>query len=29
MQIDGIIQALREDLVRISALGDESTSRAA
>ena len=29
MQIDGIIQALREDLVRISVLGDESTSRAA
>jgi hypothetical protein len=29
MQIDGIIQALREDLVRVAALGDESTSRAA
>jgi predicted DNA binding CopG/RHH family protein len=29
MQIDGTIQALREDLVRVAALGDESTSRAA
>lgn len=29
MQIDGHIQALREDLVRVAALGDESTSRAA
>jgi len=29
MQIDGLIQALREDLVRVAALGDESTSRAA
>jgi hypothetical protein len=29
MQIDGTIQALREDLVRFAALGDESTSRAA
>ena len=29
MQIDGIVQALREDLVRVAALGDESTSRAA
>src|SRR5215475_3196177 len=29
MQIDGVIQALREDLVRVAALGDESTSRAA
>ena len=29
MQIDGIIQALREDLARIAALGDENTSRAA
>jgi hypothetical protein len=29
MQIDGIIQALREDLVRVAALGDENTSRAA
>jgi HicB family len=29
MQIDGTIQALREDLVRMAALGDESTSRAA
>ena len=29
MQIDGIIQALQEDLVRVAALGDESTSRAA
>ena len=29
MQIDGHIQALREDLVRMAALGDESASRAA
>ena len=29
MQIDGIIQALREDLARTAALGDENTSRAA
>ena len=29
MQIDGLIHALREDLVRVAALGDESTSRAA
>jgi HicB-like protein involved in pilus formation len=29
MQIDGHIQALREDLLRVAALGDESTSRAA
>jgi HicB family len=29
MQIDGHIQALREDLARVAALGDESTSRAA
>ena len=29
MQIDGHIQALREDLRRVAALGDESTSRAA
>jgi hypothetical protein len=29
MQIDGVIQALREDLVRVAALGDESTTRAA
>jgi hypothetical protein len=29
MQIDGTIQALREDLVRVAALGDETTSRAA
>jgi len=29
MQIDGYIQALREDLVRVAALGDETTSRAA
>ena len=29
MQIDGIIQALREDLVRVAALGDENTTRAA
>jgi hypothetical protein len=29
MQIDGYIQALREDLVRVASLGDERTSRAA
>jgi len=29
MQIDGTIQALREDLGRVAALGDENTSRAA
>lgn len=29
MQIDGHIQALREDLVRVAALGDETTTRAA
>ena len=29
MQIDGVIQALREDLSRVAALGDESTTRAA
>lgn len=29
MQIDGLIQALREDLGNVAALGDESTSRAA
>jgi hypothetical protein len=29
MQIDGLVQALREDLVRVAALGDETTSRAA
>ena len=29
MQIDDLIQALREDLVRVAALGDETTSRAA
>jgi hypothetical protein len=29
MQIDGHIQALREDLQRVAALGDENTSRAA
>jgi plasmid stability protein len=29
MQIDGHIQALREDLVRVAALGDESAARAA
>ena len=29
MQIDGLIQALREDLVNVAALGDETTSRAA
>jgi predicted DNA binding CopG/RHH family protein len=29
MQIDGLTQALREDLSRVAALGDENTSRAA
>jgi len=29
MQIDGYIQALREDLFRVASLGDETTSRAA
>ena len=29
MQIDGYVQALREDLHRIAAVGDESTARAA
>jgi hypothetical protein len=29
VQIDGTIQALREDLARIAAVGDESTARAA
>ncbi|HZD88414.1 MAG TPA: toxin-antitoxin system HicB family antitoxin [Gaiellaceae bacterium] len=29
MQIEGHIQALREDLVRVAALGDDSTTRAA
>jgi predicted HicB family RNase H-like nuclease len=29
MQIDGLIQALREDLSRVASLGDETTSRAA
>lgn len=29
MQIDGYIQALREDLARVAAVGDESTTRAA
>ncbi len=29
MQLDGYIQALREDLARIAAVGDESTVRAA
>jgi HicB family len=29
VQIDGYIQALREDLARIAAVGDESTARAA
>jgi hypothetical protein len=29
MQIDGHVQALREDLARIAAVGDESTARAA
>src|SRR5689334_2207139 len=29
MQIDGHVEALREDLARVAALGDESTARAA
>ena len=29
MQIDGYVQALRDDLSRVAALGDESTARAA
>lgn len=29
MQIDGLTQALREDLSRVAALGDENTARAA
>ena len=29
MQIDGLTQALRENLTRVAALGDENTSRAA
>jgi hypothetical protein len=29
MQIDGYVQALREDLIRMAAVGDESTARAA
>jgi HicB family len=29
MQIDGYVQALREDLARVAALGDESTARTA
>jgi predicted HicB family RNase H-like nuclease len=29
MQIDGLTQALREDLTRVAALGDENTARAA
>src|SRR6266436_7624129 len=29
MQIDGYVQALREDLTRVAAVGDESTARAA
>ena len=29
MQIDGYVQALREDLSRVAAVGDESTARAA
>jgi HicB-like protein involved in pilus formation len=29
MQIEGYVQALRDDLVRIAAVGDESTARAA
>jgi len=29
MQIDGYVQALREDLGRVAAVGDESTARAA
>src|SRR5579862_5624320 len=29
MELDGYIQALREDLARVAAVGDESTARAA
>jgi HicB family len=29
MQIDGYVQAIREDLARVAALGDETTARAA
>jgi hypothetical protein len=29
MQIEGYVQAIREDLARVSAVGDESTARAA
>jgi hypothetical protein len=29
MQIDGYVQALREDLARIAAVGDEHTAHAA
>jgi HicB-like protein involved in pilus formation len=29
MQVDGYIQALREDVARVAAIGDESTARAA
>lgn len=29
MQIEGYVQALREDLARVAAIGDESTARAA
>src|SRR6266851_3756302 len=29
MQIDGYVQALRDDLTRVAAIGDESTARAA
>ena len=29
MQIDGYVQAIREDLVRVAAVGDESTARSA
>ena len=29
MQIDGYVQALREDLARVAAVGDETTARAA
>ena len=29
MQFDGYVQALRDDLVRVAAVGDESTARAA
>jgi hypothetical protein len=29
MQIDGYVQAIRDDLVRVAAVGDESTARAA